>query len=581
MSGIAGILAESRPDRALLSAMTRRLAGRGGCDAEPWLSERVALAQTSDGTAAGIPFPLHSADGRLALVADGHLLNAAELREELGEYHDREPENDWELALTAFRLHGADFIHHLLGDFALALWDRETGKLLLARDYAGARPLCFARTPYGLAFASQARGLLPVLGGSAIEPRALARFLQGGHIAGELTLFAGIEQVPPGSAVIFDADGAVMRRETRARKGQRQRISEADSAKECAALARRIVADTRPSGLLLDGAPSALLLAFATGEAQPQRVWLVRDKSAAQPDPAWLEHWPGTIETVNVDAADLIWRLPEAAWACEEPVWDPRLPARLALAEAAAAHDEWLLCGDGAAETLGGAARYHRPRPQRWLDRLLHPESGGLPGPGIFQGLERQLFGPRLHRASVDWRQPWELAWSAHRERAEIARQQAMDIDLRAPGRTLAVLDRVGMACGVRMRAPWLDERMIDFGLSLPDKLKTLRRGGYLRRRLAESGRDRTPPPPLPPVPLTAWLSGETLNRFEAVLSATPALRFWFHSGTVRELVTMKREGKQVTGMLGTLLMFALWHRIWIEGDGERPPRCDPLDFLG
>ncbi|MDX9740937.1 MAG: asparagine synthase-related protein [Gammaproteobacteria bacterium] len=591
MSGIAGILAESRPDRALIAAMMRRLATRGGTDAAPWIDERAALAQTSDRAAAQICFPLRSEDGRLALVADGSLLNGAELRKSLAGYHEERdpgPEGqDWDLALTAFRLHGADFVHLLEGDFALALWDREAGTLLLARDRPGARPLCFARTPYGLAFASQARGLLPALGGAAIEPRALARFLQAGFVAGNLTLFAGVEQVAPGTAMTFDVHGTVMRGAARPTlSSQARRVGEADSTQECETLVRRIVNDTRPYGLLVDGPSSALLLALAGEEAAPRRAWIVREKNTlsaqAGQDQGKSAGWPAACEQLLVDAASLIWRLPEAAWACEEPIWDPRLPAHLALAEAAAAHDEWLLCADGAAETLGGAARYHRPRLHRWMDRMLHPESGGLPGPGAFHGQERQLFGPTLHRAAVDWREPWARAWAPRQQdSAEITRLQAIDIELRAPGRTLAIIDRAAMAHGVRTRAPWLDARMIDFGLSLPDRLKSPRGGGYLRRRLKESlSPDFAIPAPLPSVPLAAWLSGETLDRFEQVLSGTSALHYWFQPETVRELATMKRQGKQVTTRLGTLLMFALWHRIWIEGDGERPPHCDPLDFL-
>ncbi len=593
MSGIAGILAESRPDRALLEGMAHGLAERGGTGADPWLDEHAALVRISDRAAPQSPFPLCSQDGRLVLVADGVLLNAEELHRDLAPRHEDRiggaaGASNWNVVLTAFRLHGADFVHLLQGDFALALWDREAGTLLLARDWPGARPLCFARTPFGLAFASQARGLLPALGGAAIEPRALARFVQSGFVAGNLTLFAGIEQVPPGTTVTFTLDGSVVRGAARA-PAKARRAGDAESAQECAALIRRTLDDTRPYGLLLDGAPSALLLALAGNEAAPQRVWLIREKSALSAPSADRDSEnvdgllpPGIArETVAVDAADLIWRLPEAAWVCEEPIWDPRLPALLALAEAAAGYNEWLLCADGAAETLGGAPRYHRPRLHRWMDRLLHPESGGQPGPGFFHGQERQLFGPRLHRAAVDWREPWELAWSSRGEQAEITRLQALDIELRIPGRILAALDRIGTVHGVRMRAPWLDARMIDFGLSLPERLKSPRGGGYLQRRVRESLAGSAIPPSLPSVPLSAWLTGATLDRFEQILSATPALRYWFQPETVRELVTMKRHGKRVTARLGTLLMFALWHRIWIEGDGERPPRCDPLEFLG
>lgn len=590
MSGIAGILAESRPDRALLSAMAHRLAHRGGHGAEPYLDGNIGLVRTGD--RATQTFPLRSADGRLLLIADGTLTNAAALAARLGadagEYANDPPDADrethaWRLAFAAWRVHGPDFIRLLEGDFALALWDSEAASLVLARDRPGARPLCFVRTPYGLAFASEPKGLLPALGNPAIEPRALARFVQGRFVAGELTLFAGVERVAPGAALVFDVAGHIeSHAPPSARTGLSSRLRDGDAARECASLARRILHETAASALLLDGPAAALLLAFADGEAAPRRIWTIAAKDGAAGN-AFAAHFPiRHAERITVDAADLIWRLPEAAWACDEPVWDPRLPAWLAVAEAAAAQEECLLFSTGAAESLGGAARYHRPRMQRWVDRLLHPDSGGLPGPGEFHGQERALFGPTLHRAAVHWRAPWIEAWTRHRhESGDVTRLQSMDADLRVPGRMLAPIDRAAMAHGVRWRAPWLDARMIAFGLALPERLKSSRGGGFLQRRLRES----LPPglasaPPLPSVPLAAWLSGSTLDRFEKVLSDSPALHYWFQPQTVHSLVAMKRQGKAVTARLGLLLTFALWHRIWIEGEDQRPPLCDPLDFL-
>jgi asparagine synthase (glutamine-hydrolysing) len=140
------------------------------------------------------------------------------------------------------------------------------------------------------------------------------------------------------------------------------------------------------------------------------------------------------------------------------------------------------------------------------------------------------------------------------------------------------------MAYGVEGRVPFLDHRIVEFGLALRDTLKIRRARGkdFIRRwavQFLPPGHLQAPKRGFT-VPMSAWLTGDTLDRLERVLDASPAIREWFQPQAVRGLVERQRRGRNVTKNLGALLQFALWHRIFIEGDGSRPGLQDPIAYL-
>ena len=605
MNGIAGIYAETAPDLGLAQDMIRRLSHRGRARQEARTDGRVALAQAAGEEAGGIALPLCSVDGGLVLVADGALRGAAALRarlEALG--HRHEGRSDWELLFSAYTEYGDELLRVVEGEFAFALYDRTTRRLLLARDRLGARPLFLARTAYGWAFASELKGLLPVLGAPAIDPRALAQYLQGRYGTGRHTLFAGTERLQPGELLVLDEHGDAERRRYWSLLDVRpERLRYEEAAARFDELAGGIVRDAGagsgagPGTLLLcGGAPSALLLAMLSGsEAAPIRTLTLAEARETGRDAAGdthaarlSRHFGVPHETIGLAPVDLTMRLATAAWAMDELVADFGAPARLALAETLGLRDGPLISGAGAGEVFGGALRYHGRRIHRWLDRLLDPDTGGFRDHGEFRGQERALFGPALHRAAQDWRAPHIDAWQAcPKGWSELQRMQHLDLVTLVPDRMLAGLDRTLMSHGADWRAPWLDHRMVEFALALPDKLKSPGRyGGFLHRRaqaLLPDGLGRelpASPGRVPAIPLATWLSGETLDRYERVLSASAPLRAWLQPEAVGTLVEMKRQGRPVAGRLGILLLFALWHRIFVEGSGDRPGHCDPLDFL-
>jgi asparagine synthase (glutamine-hydrolysing) len=257
----------------------------------------------------------------------------------------------------------------------------------------------------------------------------------------------------------------------------------------------------------------------------------------------------------------------------------------LMLAEMAGREIKVVFTGEGGDEVFAGYGRYRAPWIQRTLKNLLYPGSGGFRTTGDFRGLERTVFGPALQVAAQDWRREIISAWQATpRGWSTLQRMQYVDLFTALPDNLLVKADRMLMAYGVEGRVPYVDRRVVEFGLALPDRLKVGARKGkvFIRRwaaNLLPEGHLRAPKRGFT-VPLGSWFQGDNLQRLEKALTDSPAIRAWFRPRAVADLADMKRRGHNVTRHLAAMLQFALWHRMFVEGDGSRPDLCDPVAYL-
>jgi len=110
-----------------------------------------------------------------------------------------------ETILHAYRHFGEEFLGKLNGMFAFALYDRDAGKLILARDRLGIKPLFFVATPDGCHFASEQKVLFSIPQGQAraIDPGALVQSLETGFNTGALTMMTGVQRLQPAEVVVF------------------------------------------------------------------------------------------------------------------------------------------------------------------------------------------------------------------------------------------------------------------------------------------------------------------------------------------------------------------------------------------
>src|SRR5207249_3242374 len=114
-------------------------------------------------------------------------------------------QSDTEVIPHAYEQYGDEFLTHLNGMFALALWDDHRRRLLLARDRAGKKPLVYAALRDGMVFASELQGLLAHPGlRRAADPEAIDAYLSFGYVPAPRTAFGGVAKLPPGHLLTWD-----------------------------------------------------------------------------------------------------------------------------------------------------------------------------------------------------------------------------------------------------------------------------------------------------------------------------------------------------------------------------------------
>ncbi|HEX8599657.1 MAG TPA: asparagine synthase (glutamine-hydrolyzing) [Chloroflexia bacterium] len=214
MCGIAGIFNRrgTPPDMDVLRGMNERIAHRGP-DGDGFFTEGgVALAHRAlriiDLSDAAIQ-PMHNHDGSLHLVFNGEVYNYVELRPELeARGYSFRSYSDTEVLLNAYEEWGVECLQRLNGMFAFAIWDSRKGRLFIARDRIGVKPVYYHWDGERLAFGSEIKALLAYPG---IEARpnfaAIAEYMNAMFTTGEHTWFEGVKRLLPGHYMVADGHG--------------------------------------------------------------------------------------------------------------------------------------------------------------------------------------------------------------------------------------------------------------------------------------------------------------------------------------------------------------------------------------
>ncbi len=565
MCGLAGVQTTNgaSPDRAMLEAMRASIAHRGP-DGHMRLVRgdtglvhlRLAIVDLLTGDQ-----PLLTPGG-VALVANGEIYNDRELRREMTGTPFR-THSDCEPAVFLYEAQGLAFAERLRGMYAIAIHDPARGRLVLARDPFGIKPLYYAGNAGAFAFASEPQALLAAGFGSR-DPLATRRaeLLQLKFTTGAATIFPGISRVLPGETLVVEHGRIVERRRRPALPaGPPQPVRHADALRELdRVLLDSVTAHLRadvPYGLFLSGGiDSAAVLALmrrATGTRVRALTmgWEgggVADEAA---EAERLARIAGADCHRLVMTHDDFWNLcPRIAACMDDPTADAAVLPSYMLG--AAAHADGLkvtLCGEGADELLGGYARYRKRRPPwSWIARK--PRAKGLFAhdfPGWRDGL-----GEAERIAELD--------------RTDMQAAQAADIAEWLPNDLLTKLDRTLMIHGVEGRTPFLDPVVAQFAFPLPDAEKAGLRFGkrllrdWLATAFPEAGAYARKKGFKPPV--GAWIAarGTGLAR---MVAGQPGVTEMLPSASVEAVFAAAEASPQPAW---SLLFYALWHNHHVLG---------------
>jgi len=368
MCGICGIASgDGPPDRDRLDAMSAKLVHRGPDSDGSFVDERVGIAarRLSIIDLAGSDQPLANEDETVHVVQNGEIYNYRELRRELERAgHSFRSEGDTEVLAHLYEEHGTGFAERLRGMFAVAIWDAPRGRLVLARDRFGIKPLYYRAAGGALEFASELRALPR----GEIDLDALEAFLAFNSIPAPLTIFRECRKLPAGHLLVWDGGEPRLERFARpAPSGELRDEEEAELVEELRARLRdsvraHLVSDVPVGVLLSGGVDSSILAALAAEElSEPLRTFSIgfeeRSFNELRDVRLVVERY-GTRHRELVLRPDAALLLPALADAFDEPFADSSALPTYLVSQLAAEDVKVALSGEGGDELFGGYYTY-------------------------------------------------------------------------------------------------------------------------------------------------------------------------------------------------------------------------------
>ncbi|WP_370320314.1 asparagine synthase (glutamine-hydrolyzing) [Oricola sp.] len=552
MCGIAGYYGGVPEANSLLSAMAFALGHRGpdahGTFAVPeggLAHTRLAIVGLEDGQQ-----PMSNAAGDVTIVFNGEIFNYVELRDELRAQGRRfRSGSDTEVILHLYDKFGEDCVSRLNGDFAFAILDRSRGRMVLARDRMGVRPLYYTEKQGTFYFASEVKALLQVPGVEAeIDPVALDQIFTVWSPIAPRTPFRGISELEPASVMVVESGRQTIRSywslDYPDRSEAPHHISEEAATEEILALLTdatriRMRADVPVGSYLSGGLDSSVIAALGAGMAPDGlKTFSVTFDSAEHDESAFQEEMAKALGTehrkVSCNEGDIASIFPEVIRFTEKPIIRTAPAPLFKLSRLV--RDSGLkvvLTGEGADEVFAGYDIFKEARVRRFCAR--QPESAIRPH--LFRKLYPYL--PGLQRQSADYlasffgadAAPLDDPLFSHRPRmrgtaaskiffsgdlrAQLAGYNAADelvsrlpqnfarwhplhqaqyLESRflLPGYILSSQgDRMAMAHGIEGRFPFLDHRLVELATSLPPEMKL--KGLVEKYILKRAARDLVP----------------------------------------------------------------------------------------
>jgi asparagine synthase (glutamine-hydrolysing) len=631
MCGIAGLISLEGRSLSILDAALRtmnRLQAHRGPDGEgTWThpTKRVGLAHRRLAIIDLEHGQQPMIDSRTgdALSYNGEIYNFIELRDELrGQGCSFTTTSDTEVLLQAYRVWGRGCLDKLRGMYSFAMWDNRTGELLLVRDRFGVKPLYYAQvsTPDGqaLAFASEAKAILPLLPDVKTDKEGLRDYLTFQFCLGGKTLFEGVNELPPGHLLRVSASGkfSVERywevyynldwdhRAPYFEREIRELVEES--------VRLHLRADVPVGAYLSGGFDSSVIASVASG-MKPDGFMAFTGRFTEGPAydeshyaRAVAEQSGFPIHVRDIGVQDFIENISDVIYHLDYPTAGPGSFPQYMVSELASRHRKVVMGGQGGDEIFGGYTRYLIAYFEQCIKAAIDGTSGNgnfvvtyesiIPNltslrgykpllkqfwaEGLFEDLDRRYFrlisraptiGEEIRWDELGDYEPYDTFRSIFRA-GNVGQESYFDSMTHFDFKTLLpallqVEDRVSMAHGLESRVPLLDHRIVEFAAKVPADVKF--KNGSLKHLFRQSLGDVLPDAVLNrkdkmgfPVPLTEWIQGAAKGFVHDVLGTKAAASrpFIDNKRVIEELGRETQFGRKVWGLLSLELWQQAFH---------------------
>jgi asparagine synthase (glutamine-hydrolysing) len=632
MCGIVGytnVRKTDAADPAILAAMCQTIIHRGPDDQGIYTHKqtglgmrRLSIIDLHTGHQ-----PISNETKSIWVVLNGEIYNYRELATWLvSRGHCLSTSSDTEVIVHLYEEFGEDCVHKLRGMFAFAIWDQSRGRLFIARDRLGVKPLYYYWNGQLLVFGSELKAVLEHPGVERrLDTQGLLYYLRYSYIPDPLTIFQGIAKLPPGHVLSLTGQAVTVRPYWDGAAppvGGSPPITEEDAMsglERCLqeSVRLRLVSDVPIGAFLSGGIDSSLVVALMARQMdRPVKTFSIGFEEEAYNELPYARRVAQHLKTdhheliVGPQECDLIERI---VGHFDEPFGDPSAIPTYYLSKLAAEHVTVSLSGDGGDELFAGYDRYRVDLARSRFDtfpavarNMLALASGVLPN---------EFYGKRfLHNVSLTARQrylenisyinpmsfvsllmPELYAESSkigyadglmedHFEKVTgrpwLSQIQYLDTKTYLPGDVLTKVDRMSMAHSLEAREPLLDHVLVEYVAKLPPEMK-FRNGvsKYLLKQLAAK---------LLPhdiihrkkqgfgVPLEYWFKGGLRTYVHDVLfDSRTRGRGIFQPTAVRNLVRRYEQGEgELASVIWMLVVLETWFRLYLDGVGGVSPEA-------
>jgi asparagine synthase (glutamine-hydrolysing) len=626
MCGIVGLFNKTgQPvEQMVLERMSNQIVHRGPDDMGVHLQDNIGLGfrRLSIIDLEGGHQPLSNEDGTVWISFNGEIYNYQEIRRGLvARGHQFKTEADTEVIVHLYEEKGVDCVKELRGMFSFAIYDSKNRHVMVARDHFGIKPCYYTETDDAILWGSEIKSLLEHPGVRRdVNPESFWNYLTFQYAPDPLTMFKGIHKLPAAHYMIIK-DGKIRAMERywdlKFEEEQRPLSYYVEGTREILrnSVQAHMNSDVPRGAFLSSGVDSSTIVALLKEMEQVKTFTVGFEGAGGQSELAYARETAKILGTehrdVTISAQQYLEALPRLMFHQDEPIADPSAIGLYFVSELASQFITVVLSGEGADEVFGGYTIYREPLSLKMFDylplslrRSLVSMASALPEgmkgrsflmrgsktlPERFVG-NAFIFGEqmkeefvRLDPETMNLRRYLDITQPYYDRAANydpVTQMQYIDFHTWLPGDILMKADKMTMANSLELRVPFLDKEVFEFASKIPMQYRLM--NGTTKYVLREAVKDILPRevaerPKLGfPIPTRQWLRNEHYNWARELIDASNVDHLINKKYVLNLLEEHKNGVRDNARKVWTVLMFLLWHQIYVERSVQIQPSVTP-----
>lgn len=598
---MCGIVGFNWNDKKLLKKMMDEISYRGPDDSGTYEDENITLGHNRlsiiDLSKAGKQ-PMCNEEGNIWITFNGEIYNFQDIKKSLEKNHEFKSKTDTEVIIHLYEEKGIDFVKYLKGDFALFIYDSKNKKGYLARDKAGVKHVYYYFDKTKFLFSSEIKSLLKYEGiNKEIDKLGLQDYLLYGNVTGDKTIVNNIKRVRPSEIIEIDFNLHELKKSfyyeyntTINRIPYKVALKKADKIID-SAVKSQMIADVPVGAYLSGGIDSTTVVAYMTRYNKNLHTFSIgfdSDDVINELDYAKLiaERYNTNHEEIRVSTESLK-ILPKVVYQVDEPLPNLATIPYYYLSKKANKKVKVVLSGNGGDEVFAGYREFRianlaqrsmfmkylpynliektvkgsYKRYIKYLKQIYNSKSNldlfneikfKVNGIGPFDCLSDKNVKQNFLKDNVTDIEIKKIY--NNRKSSLMQKNQLLLLNYFLASHLLIVDDRMTMANSIESRVPILDNSVVQYGLSLPDKYKLLISG---KRVLRDLIKDKAPK--------------KIFNRNK--YGFTPPLKYWFkeyfksdaHNRLIKSDLFDKKVIQNKFDTLTNQNINVLWSIYWLE----------------